>query len=251
MPSEAPPRRLRCFHGRAFDSCTSNGIVQSLSVACLPAALLLCSPDLTPLSMYTNRLRGKTTEAARQPSSPRATAKSPAAKSSSLDKELKKRSSELAASRDSLRLAKQPVRTLLLFCHASVDFLLDTAKSAAQSKLLVFLGLPLCALYLGTRWIHPQLYAAPGCGEAGAAAGPLYATQLWAYEALWWLVLGILSSIGFGSGLHSGESRAAARAHVHAVSAPLDPAAAPSAARRSEPRCQRPRLLRRPHGVHR
>ena len=25
-----------------------------------------------------------------------------------------------------------------------------------------------------------------------------------AFEAVWWLVLGILSSIGFGTGLHSG-----------------------------------------------
>lgn len=121
-----------------------------------------------------------------------------------MSKELEKRDRELAAARESLGLTTQPVRTLLLFCHASADFLLDTTKSATTSKPLLFLGLPLSTLWLCTQWSHPHLYAAPGCGGRGPAPGPLYTAQLWAYEALWWLVLGILSSIGFGSGLHSG-----------------------------------------------
>lgn len=36
------------------------------------------------------------------------------------------------------------------------------------------------------------------------AAGPIHETEMWVEYLVWWVGLGVLSSIGFGSGMHSG-----------------------------------------------
>ena len=60
------------------------------------------------------------------------------------------------------------------------------------------------ALYAASKHLLPDLYAPPACGSGGTYGGPLFTVELLANEFIWWLVLGILSSIGFGTGLHSG-----------------------------------------------
>ncbi len=39
---------------------------------------------------------------------------------------------------------------------------------------------------------------------SGAAEGPLAEAEEWVEFAVWWLGLGVLSSIGLGTGMHSG-----------------------------------------------
>ena len=67
--------------------------------------------------------------------------------------------------------------------------------SVALSKQALVVGYPLLALWAGTHAYAPALYAVDGA---------LFWPELILKEAAWWLVLGVLSSIGFGSGLHSG-----------------------------------------------
>jgi hypothetical protein len=121
------------------------------------------------------------------------------------------RRAELAKARESsIGLLARPVLTLSLFGRALSEFALTTLARLAGSRPVVYAGYPLLLGWLITRLAFPDLYAPPTCiagsGTATAAAGggPLYLPALYVYEFGWWLVLGILSSIGFGSGLHSG-----------------------------------------------
>jgi len=50
--------------------------------------------------------------------------------------------------------------------------------------------------------LAPELFSPPVCGVKDA--GILWQLDFAVIEAAWWLILGILSSIGFGTGLHSG-----------------------------------------------
>ena len=49
----------------------------------------------------------------------------------------------------------------------------------------------------------PTSYTPPNCGSTTMGT-PLWELQLLVAEVLWWTALGIASSIGFGTGLHSG-----------------------------------------------
>jgi len=74
-----------------------------------------------------------------------------------------------------------------------------------QSNYFLFLGLPFMGLYLGTKFAaFPELYKGPSDCAKGIDGGLLWEVELYGIEGLWWVVLGILSSIGFGTGLHSG-----------------------------------------------
>jgi hypothetical protein len=59
-------------------------------------------------------------------------------------------------------------------------------------------------VYAWSRYSKSELYAEPTCEPDFKEGGALFLPQMYAYEFFWWLVLGILSSIGFGTGLHSG-----------------------------------------------
>jgi len=118
--------------------------------------------------------------------------------------QLKERSQALSTAREELGLLARPMKTLALFGSACSDFLLTTAWSAASSRPMLFVGWPVVVAGVATRYLMEDLYAMPGCGKGAASGGALYMPSLYLYEFLWWLVLGILSSIGFGTGLHSG-----------------------------------------------
>jgi len=112
------------------------------------------------------------------------------------------KATELATEREAIGLLTCPLRTLRLFAEISLQLLLSGFRTVATSKLMLFFGYWLLLAYGGSRTMRPEWFAPPD--KAGAAGGPLYMPELYVYEAIWWLVLGILSSIGFGTGLHSG-----------------------------------------------
>ena len=114
---------------------------------------------------------------------------------SSAEPSYKKLAAELSAARDELSLTTQPLTTLRLFALALSDFAVSFLGSVALSKQALVVGYPLLALWAGTHAYAPALYAVDGA---------LFWPELILKEAAWWLVLGVLSSIGFGSGLHSG-----------------------------------------------
>lgn len=124
------------------------------------------------------------------------------ASSASVAATVSAREAELTAARNSLSLFKTPLVIISLFGSATAEFLVSHVKAFATSKLAFGVLYPLAAAYAATKAYAPGLYTAPDC--AGGAGGLLFYPQLAAYEALWWLVLGILSSIGLGTGLHSG-----------------------------------------------
>lgn len=128
--------------------------------------------------------------------------KAPKEAAASVAAVVKARDDELRAARDQLGLFKTPLAVLRIFGGACAEFLVAAAKTYAASTAALVLVYPLVAAYLGTRTYMPELYAPPDC--RGSAPGLLYMAELYVYEALWWLVLGILSSIGLGTGLHSG-----------------------------------------------
>ena len=102
-----------------------------------------------------------------------------------------------------------PLRTLSLFASGAAELALSAFATAAVHPAMLFAGYPLLLGWLATHLAAPHLYAPPTCHgfeshAPAAAGGALYLPSLYAYEFAWWLVLGILSSIGFGSGLHSG-----------------------------------------------
>ena len=113
-----------------------------------------------------------------------------------------KRQKELASARDDLGLFKTPFTILRLFGVATAKFLYSNVLSFATSMPALAGLYPLIAAYAYTHAYLPELYTPPDC--LGGAAGLLYYPQVQAYEAAWWLTLGILSSIGLGTGLHSG-----------------------------------------------
>jgi len=135
----------------------------------------------------------------------------PAKPGKSVAAQVAARRAELTEARGKLGLLSQPIRTTALFLKSSAAFAITNVVPLAKSKPAYLVGYPLLLGWLVTSKLHdelglPDLYQEPGCGEHAETqpAGALYGVQLFVYEALWWLVLGVLSSIGFGTGLHSG-----------------------------------------------
>lgn len=118
--------------------------------------------------------------------------------------ELKARQVALNEARAGLGLRTQPLRTSRLFLLSASELLAEWVPKLAMSKSMFLVGYPLLAGWLLTHNYSPELYQVPGCGDDTRPAGPLFMPGLVTYEVGWWLLLGILSSIGFGSGLHSG-----------------------------------------------
>ena len=133
---------------------------------------------------------------------------SPASKGgkASIAAQVSARRAELTEAREKLGLLSQPIRTTALFLKSSVAFVLTSVMPLAKSKPALLVAYPLLLGWLATSNFAPDLYQEPGCGEEAETtpAGALYGAQLFVHEALWWAVLGVLSSIGFGTGLHSG-----------------------------------------------
>ena len=149
--------------------------------------------------------RGASPAKSKSPSRPRPS--SPAVSkstSSAIEAELKARQDALNEARAGLGLRTQPLRTSRLFLLSASELLAEWVPKLAMSKSMFLVGYPLLAGWLLTQNYSPELYQVPGCGDDTQPAGLLFMPGLVTYEVGWWLLLGILSSIGFGSGLHSG-----------------------------------------------
>jgi len=112
------------------------------------------------------------------------------------------REAELTEARNALGLGKTPAKTCSLFLGAAKVFVMEQGMVLAQSRVALMLVYPIAAAWLVTQACFPAWYVPPDC--LGGPAGLLYPLQLASYDFAWWLVLGILSSIGLGTGLHSG-----------------------------------------------
>lgn len=116
---------------------------------------------------------------------------------------MEKLRSQLAAARERLCLHLQPVTTLSLFLRYVVDFLMTHIAKLLRSPLLWVFAVPLVVLWLSLKHsLAPELFAPPVCGRK--EAGMLWQMEFAVSEVAWWVILGVLSSIGFGTGLHSG-----------------------------------------------
>ena len=98
---------------------------------------------------------------------------------------------ELKAARRRVRLLTAPVLTLSLFAEIVVEYVRSTAAFLLSHRLLLY-GLLSASLSL------LLLYAAPGAHQQHLAA----VTSLLSFS-LFWSTLGVLSSVGLGTGLHT------------------------------------------------
>jgi vacuole membrane protein 1 len=98
---------------------------------------------------------------------------------------------ELNARRASLTLLRSPFRTLY---HALASFgngLWRGAHWLGGHPLTLFIVVPLLVVYTGLK-------------VGGAASEEIAEMEAWIEYSVWWVGLGVLSSIGLGTGMHSG-----------------------------------------------
>lgn len=98
---------------------------------------------------------------------------------------------QLNAERAQLTLLRSPLRTLGAFGTS-------TATSAARGA--AWLASHPATLFL----LAPLLLAYGALKATGAFAGEVQEAELWLSYVVWWVGLGVLSSIGLGTGMHSG-----------------------------------------------
>lgn len=107
------------------------------------------------------------------------------------------------AERAELSLKSQPIKAVILFVRFVVSYTLSTLKKVLISPISWFVVAPLVGLYFAAKYsLAPEQFVPPSCGEKEGAMGWWF--ELTVTECAWWIVLGILSSVGFGTGLHSG-----------------------------------------------
>lgn len=110
---------------------------------------------------------------------------------------------QLKAKRDAMGLLSTPGKTLGNFGLVIMDGIKAVAGAIlAQKFVLLFVVLPLTAAWIYARVSHPSAFHPPICGEKDAGLG--WEIEHLIREAAWWITLGVLSSVGFGTGLHSG-----------------------------------------------
>jgi len=110
---------------------------------------------------------------------------------------------ELAERRAGVSLRQAPITTLRLFSISAAEYVVYCLRSVLTSLLTWCVVVPLLVLYLATKFsLAPELFEPPQCGARPGAL--LWQVELAVQEAAWWIILGVLSSVGFGTGLHSG-----------------------------------------------
>mmetsp|Transcript_21140 Transcript_21140/g.63291 ORF Transcript_21140/g.63291 Transcript_21140/m.63291 type:complete len:579 (-) Transcript_21140:225-1961(-) len=98
---------------------------------------------------------------------------------------------QLACERGRLTLRRRPAATLLYFARALVCMAADALAWCARHPLMLFGVLPAAVAYIAAK-------------AAGAAPHVLDGVEAWLRYALWWLGLGVMSSIGLGTGIQTG-----------------------------------------------
>jgi len=110
---------------------------------------------------------------------------------------------ELAEEREKISLLTRPFSTVSLFVRYVTDFTVSTVIGFLRKPVVWLLLAPLVALWFALKLsLAPELFEPPVCGQKDG--GLLWQVEFAMIEAGWWILLGVLSSIGFGTGLHSG-----------------------------------------------
>jgi len=109
---------------------------------------------------------------------------------------------KLSAARKELTLKKAPLSTSRLFLGSVVGFTVHGFITVLKSWITWLLVVPLVVAWFAGHQFAPELFVGPVCGETEGAL--LWKVELAMQEAAWWITLGVLSSVGFGTGLHSG-----------------------------------------------
>eukprot|EP00441_Pelagodinium_beii_P015503 CAMPEP_0197663588 /NCGR_PEP_ID=MMETSP1338-20131121/58029_1 /TAXON_ID=43686 ORGANISM="Pelagodinium beii, Strain RCC1491" /NCGR_SAMPLE_ID=MMETSP1338 /ASSEMBLY_ACC=CAM_ASM_000754 /LENGTH=500 /DNA_ID=CAMNT_0043242043 /DNA_START=55 /DNA_END=1557 /DNA_ORIENTATION=- len=111
--------------------------------------------------------------------------------------------SSLASKRSEISLKKAPITTLRLFSISAAEYIVYCGRVVLTSLITWLVVVPLLIGYFAVKTsVAPELFEAPVCGSKPGALG--WQVELAVKEVSWWLILGILSSVGFGTGLHSG-----------------------------------------------
>jgi membrane protein YqaA with SNARE-associated domain len=105
--------------------------------------------------------------------------------------EIEKLQIRLAEERSKLSLLQRPVATLRHFSASSSLGIWHALQWAVFHRATRYAVIPILLLYVIGR--------GTGLFQAQLAEG-----QLWVEYVVWWFTLGVLSSVGFGSGMHSG-----------------------------------------------
>eukprot|EP00928_Gymnodinium_smaydae_P072569 TRINITY_DN5590_c0_g1_i2.p1 TRINITY_DN5590_c0_g1~~TRINITY_DN5590_c0_g1_i2.p1 ORF type:complete len:519 (+),score=132.00 TRINITY_DN5590_c0_g1_i2:88-1644(+) len=122
---------------------------------------------------------------------------------SKAEQELEELRAKMAEAREEISLRSSPIKTFGLFVRYVTNFCIRKTGAVLRSPILWLLVVPGVALWIALKQsLAPELFTRPVCGESDG--GVLWQVELFATEAAWWIILGILSSVGFGTGLHSG-----------------------------------------------
>ena len=115
-----------------------------------------------------------------------------AAANTDLSGDIDEKRKELSKARKGITVFKAPLTTArnfgVIFKEWAQDFG-ERVINHSATKFVCFVLLPL--------WFAAKQY------DAGAAVS-LTSVEQWLSYSVWWVLLGVLSSVGFGSGLHSG-----------------------------------------------
>lgn len=98
---------------------------------------------------------------------------------------------EMEKRRKRLTLLQSPLTTLLYFLNSILGALWSSTRWLAAHPATVRLLVPVLAIYLGLK-------------ASDIIPEHVREAELWIEYIMWWVGLGVLSSIGFGSGMHSG-----------------------------------------------
>jgi vacuole membrane protein 1 len=99
----------------------------------------------------------------------------------------------LSQQRSDLTLYKSPIKTLSYFFSGVIDGLLQGGSWLLSHPATLFILGPLCLAYLFLKLT-----------DIAHTGTIIHETELWLAYVTWWIGLGVLSSIGLGTGMHSG-----------------------------------------------
>mmetsp|Transcript_103280 Transcript_103280/g.296484 ORF Transcript_103280/g.296484 Transcript_103280/m.296484 type:complete len:517 (+) Transcript_103280:91-1641(+) len=110
---------------------------------------------------------------------------------------------KLKEEREKITLITRPHVALPLFIRYVTNFVVSNLGGFFKKPVVWLVLAPSVALWFALKLsLAPELFAPPVCGGKDGAI--LWQIEFAMIEASWWIILGILSSVGFGTGLHSG-----------------------------------------------
>ena len=134
------------------------------------------------------------------------------------------RGKDLALQRKGLKLFRAPLRTLFYFCGSTSSAAGRGFMWLVKNRVTLFILVPALIGYVSLKVTGKSLVPVASCSKhsqlmafinqrfsmrhniwhAGQQVARLEAAEMWVQYVIWWIGLGILSSIGLGTGMHSG-----------------------------------------------